>query len=112
MSGSSRPPLYPLSWGWNANGRAGNLTDIEMHIPSHVQHSKGKVFINATAGKHHSILISESGNMFSVGENRKGQLGYGNRFKEEPSQEKCSVTLCKSHQVVVLSLEEICVFPK
>ena len=87
-SGKSRVPLYPLSWGWNANGRCGNLTDNEIVIPGHVQHSKGSTYIGAAAGKHHSVLISEAGNMYSVGENRKGQLGYGNMFVEDMSKAK------------------------
>lgn len=88
MAEKARVPLYPLSWGWNANGRCGNLTDNEIVIPGHVQHSKGRTYVAAAAGKHHSVLISESGNMYSVGENRKGQLGYGNMFLEDLSKAK------------------------
>ena len=99
----SRPPLYPISWGWNANGRCGNLTDNEIHAPSHVQHSKGKLYVAAAAGKHHSVLVSETGNLFSTGENRKGQLGYGNMFQEsnnkKPKKEKPKSMQCYPMQV-------------
>ena len=25
-----KPPLYPVGWGWNSGGRAGNITEFEI----------------------------------------------------------------------------------
>lgn len=82
----TRPQLFAMSWGWNANSRAGNLTDLVVSAPSHVQHTKGHRFVSAAAAKHHSLLVSDEGIVYSVGEGSKGQLGYGNAFVETSNQ--------------------------
>lgn len=73
-----RPQLYPISWGWNASGRTGNATATEVRSPSLVQKSKGNLFVAGAAAHHHSLLVTDDGNVFSFGDGRKGQLGYGN----------------------------------
>eukprot|EP00981_Chlorochromonas_danica_P006917 scaffold1504_cov172-Ochromonas_danica.AAC.5 len=47
--------LYATAWGWNANHR-----------------------------KHHSLLLSDHGIIYSFGDGRQGQLGYGNLFTGNP----------------------------
>ena len=73
-------PVYPIGWGWNSAGRAGNLTDDQVDKPRYVQQSAGNRFIGCAAGMHHSLLVSDNGTVFSFGDGRKGQLGYGNAF--------------------------------
>lgn len=77
------PPLYPVSWGWNSGGRAGNLTEVEINQPRQVQKSSQQNYIRSAAGKNHSLLVSDDGNVYSYGEGRYGQLGYGNQFSTE-----------------------------
>jgi alpha-tubulin suppressor-like RCC1 family protein len=73
-------PLYPLSWGWADSGRAGNITEELMDEPRRVQQTRDGRYIACAAGKHHSLLVSEQGNVFSFGSNSHGQLGHGHSF--------------------------------
>ena len=75
-------PLYAVSWGWNASKRAGNATEVEVREPNMVQRSIKLNYIAASAGKHHSVLISDDGMPYTFGEGRKGQLGIGNPFSD------------------------------
>lgn len=36
------------------------------------------------SGKNHSLFVSNEGNVYSLGDGRKGQLGYGNPFTINP----------------------------
>lgn len=67
--------LHAAAWGWNANHRCGHLTATELDEPHHVQRSKKRNYIAAAAGKHHSLLISDRGVVYTFGDGRKGQLG-------------------------------------
>eukprot|EP01038_Epipyxis_sp_PR26KG_P011419 gene11419-15303_t len=69
-----------VGWGWNANGRAGNVIGVEIRTPKQVQKSSHETFIDCATGKHHSLLVSNEGMVYSFGEGRLGQLGYGNLF--------------------------------
>ena len=81
--GPFRPPIYAIAWGWNSGGRAGNVTEVNITIPRQVQRSISENYISVAAGKHHSLVVNDKGVVFSFGEGRKGQLGYGNPFTEE-----------------------------
>jgi hypothetical protein len=81
MKATSEPaPLYAISWGWNASKRAGNVTAVEVREPSMVQRSIKHSYMTASAGKHHSVLLSDDGSAYTFGEGRVGQLGIGNPF--------------------------------
>jgi hypothetical protein len=56
-----RPPLYAVGWGWNSEGRCGNITSESVDIPSQVQRSIQMNYISSAAGKHHSLLLSKEG---------------------------------------------------
>jgi alpha-tubulin suppressor-like RCC1 family protein len=75
-----RPQLYPISWGWNADGRAGNATAVEITSPQIVHKSTQRNYIQGDAGTHHSLLVAENGMVYSYGNGRKGQLGYRNEY--------------------------------
>jgi len=79
-----RPKLYPLSWGWNADGRAGNATAVEIRQPQIAHKSAMRNYVQGDAGTHHSLLVSETGIVYSFGNGRKGQLGYSNEFMVQP----------------------------
>lgn len=85
-SKSELPPVYASAWGWNSNGRAGNITADEVREPRFTQHSAGPRYIACAAGKHHSLLVSDDGSVYSFGDGRKGQLGYGNPFFPKPKK--------------------------
>eukprot|EP01032_Pedospumella_encystans_P019877 gene19877-22591_t len=74
--------LYVAGWGWNSGGRAGNITEDEIRFPKQFQRStlKDESFVACAAGKHHSLLVSDEGKIYALGEGRRGQLGFGNQF--------------------------------
>eukprot|EP01040_Poterioochromonas_malhamensis_P005008 gene5008-5370_t len=71
-------------WGWNSSNRSGNLTDENINYPRPVYKSNTVNYIHAAAAKNHSLFITEEGNIYTVGDGRKGQLGYGNMFTGLP----------------------------
>ena len=77
-------PLWAVSWGWNSGGRAGNSTAVELRTPGHVQKSVKQRYIACATGKHHSLLVTDRGRVFSFGEGRCKQLGMGNPITNEP----------------------------
>lgn len=70
-------------WGWNSESRAGNLTETVLPIPRQVQRSKDLSVIDVSAGMHHSLLVTNEGIVYSFGDGRKSQLGYGNPFNTD-----------------------------
>lgn len=83
-NGAFRPPIYPVCWGWNAGGRSGNSTALELREPRLTHKSGMRHYISAAAGTHHSLLVSNENIVYSFGEGRNGQLGYGNDFMHQP----------------------------
>lgn len=82
--GKFRPAVYPVCWGWNAGGRSGNATSLELREPRLTHKSGMRQYIGAAAGTHHSLLVSDECMVYSFGEGRHGQLGYGNDFMHQP----------------------------
>ena len=82
--GNFRPAVYPVCWGWNAGGRSGNATSLELREPRLTHKSGMRQYISAAAGTHHSLLVSDECMVYSFGEGRHGQLGYGNDFMNQP----------------------------
>mmetsp|Transcript_30793 Transcript_30793/g.68000 ORF Transcript_30793/g.68000 Transcript_30793/m.68000 type:complete len:164 (-) Transcript_30793:23-514(-) len=76
------PHLYPAGWGWNSGGRAGHITAEEVREPAMMQRCmpKGESYISCAAGTNHTLLVSDAGQVYALGEGRWGQLGLGNPF--------------------------------
>lgn len=79
-------PLQAAAWGWNSERRDGNLTAFSIPFPRRLQRTKEFCFISASAGKHHGLFITNTGNIYSIGDGRQGQLGYGNIFTGLPAK--------------------------
>ncbi|KAG8648033.1 hypothetical protein MANES_09G139100v8 [Manihot esculenta] len=78
---SARGEVY--TWGFGRGGRLGH-PDFDIHsgqaaviTPRQVISGLGSRRVKAiAAAKHHSVLATESGEVFTWGSNREGQLGY------------------------------------
>lgn len=79
-------PLYALAWGWNSDGRSGNVYSTEIHSPQQVQNSIRRNYIASAAGLHHSLLVDDLGIVYSFGSGRFGQLGYDNIFTSKKAK--------------------------
>ncbi|RMA46376.1 hypothetical protein CI603_04625 [Bifidobacterium sp. wkB338] len=66
------------SWGYNGNGQLGNGTDYALKQPTPRKGSMpadGTKFTQISAGNEHSLALGTDGNVYSWGDNSKGQLG-------------------------------------
>lgn len=79
----SKPPLRGVAWGWNSDGRSGNVLLENVDEPRQTQKSHNRNFISCAAGLNHSLLVDDKGIVYSFGSGRRGQLGYGNIFNDE-----------------------------
>lgn len=79
----SKPPLRGVAWGWNSDGRSGNVIYENIDEPRQTQKSHQRNFISCAAGLNHSLLVDDKGIVYSFGSGRCGQLGYGNIFNQE-----------------------------
>lgn len=95
----SSPRFVAIAWGWNSNGRSGNLTEENIRFPKQIQRSKQYSWIDCAAGKHHSLVIDQNGNVHSFGDGRKGQLGYGSWLNPEEQLDKGGIVQAVARHV-------------
>jgi alpha-tubulin suppressor-like RCC1 family protein len=64
------------SWGYNDRGQLGheNLA-TKIHVPKLIESMKDKKLVYASVSYHHSALITDSGELYTLGMNDCGQLG-------------------------------------
>lgn len=62
------------------------LSLIQVVYPRQVQNSSHRSYVSAAAGLHHSLLVDNQGIVYSFGDGRHGQLGYGNEFTPVPTK--------------------------
>lgn len=68
------------AWGSNTNGRLGDGTTTDSHVPVAVDTSgvlSGKVVSQLSLGSSHSLVMTSDGMLFAWGSNGRGQLGNG-----------------------------------
>jgi alpha-tubulin suppressor-like RCC1 family protein len=70
----SKSNLY--TWGRNNYGQLGDGTTTNRYSPTLINHPTGDTWISASLGYHHSSsAIDSSGNLYTWGYNKYGQLG-------------------------------------
>ncbi len=75
------------TWGSNDHGRLGNGTTTESLTPVKVLKEDGTELdniVSVAAGAYHSLAISASGELWSWGYNKYGQLGIGTSEENQP----------------------------
>lgn len=74
------------AWGSNSNGQLGlGIDDNKTYDKPHFVNSKlfsGERVIKISAGARHSLALTETGKVFTWGDNEKGELGHLNSTKE------------------------------
>ncbi|MBM4055222.1 MAG: RCC1 repeat- and reductase domain-containing protein [Planctomycetes bacterium] len=63
------------AWGSNENGQLGQSFLTESLIPLKVEELSDTVIVAIAAGDDHSLALSEDGEVYAWGSNKKGQLG-------------------------------------
>jgi hypothetical protein len=67
-----------FSWGYNSIGQLGQGNTINSNIPELIEMKEIKI-IKISCGLRHSLLLSNNGDIYTFGDNDRGQLGNGNR---------------------------------
>lgn len=73
------------TWGWGRGGRLGHsdgslaTKEGAQIYPRKVQGLLGKVVMDVAAAKHHTLAVTDAGEVYSWGSNRDGKLGYSSK---------------------------------
>lgn len=67
------------SWGRNESGQLGHGDTNRRDTPTIIDALEGMNIVEAACGKNHSLVITETGHVYTWGENAKGQLGVGSQ---------------------------------
>ncbi|XP_068168540.1 secretion-regulating guanine nucleotide exchange factor [Antennarius striatus] len=91
METSSRPELCLRSWGANSYGQLGQGNEVDHSVPRPADTAalQKKEVRNVTGGGGHSVVISDSGEVFVCGQNDRGQLGLGH-YSDVSTLQLCS----------------------
>uniref|UniRef100_A0A383VPA0 Uncharacterized protein n=1 Tax=Tetradesmus obliquus TaxID=3088 RepID=A0A383VPA0_TETOB len=66
------------TWGEGAAGKLGHGSAASLRVPSRVEALVGRSPISAAAlGHHHSLFVDQAGSLWTCGENKEGQCGFG-----------------------------------
>ena len=68
-----------LTFGRNDKGQLGLNDLLTRSTPTHVKSLEGVNVVAAACGKGHTLFLTDKGVVYSVGENKMGQLGHGNQ---------------------------------
>ncbi|CAO3564900.1 unnamed protein product [Mortierella alpina] len=71
---TSEPGLSTRLWGFGTNGRLGSDRKMQLR-PAPVSGVPGNVVVTAL-GRDHTVLITTKGEVYTLGNNKYGQLGY------------------------------------
>ncbi|KAF9101074.1 hypothetical protein BGX29_006009 [Mortierella sp. GBA35] len=71
---TSEPGLTAKLWGFGTNGRLGSDRKMQLR-PAPVMGVPGNV-IRIALGRDHTVLVTSKGEVFTLGSNKYGQLGY------------------------------------
>ena len=66
-----------FSFGDGKLGRLGHGDNEDQHVPKVVEALRGKGAVQVSAGSFHSLVLTESGDVFSCGDGDYGKLGHG-----------------------------------
>jgi len=81
------------AWGLNNWGQLGLENKENTCIPTEVEFFIDKKVKYATGGDHHSIVLTENGNIYSWGRNDEGQCGIPNEKKDNGEEDNFSIKI-------------------
>jgi alpha-tubulin suppressor-like RCC1 family protein len=70
------------SFGYGKRGQLGHGDQEDQTLPKLIEAMRGKRVVQVSAGANHSLVLTESGAVFSFGHGAWGQLGHGNRERQ------------------------------
>ncbi len=96
-----------FTWGWGRGGRlghpefhihSGNSAVIQPQVVSSLVASN-KMVARIAVAKHHTLVVTVDGELFTMGSNRYGQLGYSTGSSSSQTEPR-KVTSLRSHAIV------------
>lgn len=66
------------SWGWGDFGRLGHGDCTDVFVPRLVDFFNGMAVKQVACGDTHTLVCTDSGELYTFGRNQNGQLGHGN----------------------------------
>jgi alpha-tubulin suppressor-like RCC1 family protein len=90
------------AWGWNYFGQIGIKSNRDVFKPIRVNEFNGEKVKAISCGLWHSMALTESGRVFSWGNNAWGQLGIENSEEEHISEFSNSPKLIKLDENIVI----------
>eukprot|EP00882_Tetradesmus_deserticola_P032053 GHRQ01036268.1.p1 GENE.GHRQ01036268.1~~GHRQ01036268.1.p1 ORF type:complete len:372 (+),score=128.07 GHRQ01036268.1:366-1481(+) len=66
------------SWGWGDFGRLGHGDCTDVFVPRAVDFFNGMAVRQVACGDTHTLVCTDSGELYTFGRNQNGQLGHGN----------------------------------
>eukprot|EP01026_Neomeris_dumetosa_P076364 TRINITY_DN8188_c0_g1_i10.p2 TRINITY_DN8188_c0_g1~~TRINITY_DN8188_c0_g1_i10.p2 ORF type:complete len:238 (+),score=32.05 TRINITY_DN8188_c0_g1_i10:40-753(+) len=72
---SQEPQVY--SWGWGDFGRLGHGSNEDSLVPRPLPFFTGIPIAQVCCGDSHTVIVTESGELYTFGRNQNGQLGLG-----------------------------------
>ncbi|XP_059489560.1 protein RCC2 homolog [Neocloeon triangulifer] len=67
-----------FTFGRNVKGQLGLGDEERRDIPTLVESLKGEKIVGAACGRHHTLFLTDRGEVYSAGDNKCGQCGVGN----------------------------------
>lgn len=65
------------SWGVGGKGECGHGKFEDVEVPTKIRFFDGKNITQVVAGNHHSLALTSKNEVYSWGDGRYGQCGYG-----------------------------------
>lgn len=63
----------------NQHGQLGDGTNIDRHTPVPIALSSNVKVVAIAAGQFHSVILTDTGDVYTFGSNQFGQLGYSSK---------------------------------
>ncbi|KAK9816923.1 hypothetical protein WJX72_007117 [[Myrmecia] bisecta] len=83
------------TWGRNERGQLGHGDKLQRNVPTIVPGLNGKVAVGGSGGKHHSVVVTSTGDSYAFGSNLQGQCGTGT-VKSSPKNEELLLSPTKA----------------
>lgn len=74
-----KPQIYVYAWGRGDFSQLGLGDTLDRGVPTLLDSLEGKDIVHVAAGEYHTAFLTGEGEVYCVGNNESGQLGFGGR---------------------------------
>lgn len=96
------------TWGHNGYQQLGNGSASTSHVPTQITGNlHGKRIIDIACGSHHTLVLTEDGEVFAWGQNNCGQVGIGSTANQPTPKKISFVGIPSNKKVISISCGQI-----